>query len=132
MNDWLTWFLFGIGVEYDSESLGSSPGDAHLSPAEQFVGDGPDALFRGVRARANYITTSFDMVRLTFQLISGAEFLALGHKASSLGFGRFFVGRLDGGRHIDAESGAQINFMVLLLHNNRPQGFAYYGVIRID
>ena len=39
-------------------------------------------------------------------------------------FRSLFAGRLDGGRHVDAERGAQINFMVLLLHNDRAQGLA--------
>jgi hypothetical protein len=48
----------------------------------------------------------------------------LGHDEASFGFDGLFVRWRDGGRHVEAEGGAQINFMVLFLHDGRPQRLA--------
>src|ERR1017187_5086324 len=50
--------------------------------------------------------------------------LSLRHGCSLFGCDRFAVRRFYREGHVDAERGAQINFMLLLLHDDRAQGFA--------
>ena len=99
-------------------------GAAFFAAAGEFVYSGSSACFCSFHADAFFLIAGFDVCRLTLLFVSVTGFIALRHDSSLFGFNRFAVRRRYRQWHIDAERGAQINFMILLLHDDRTQSLA--------
>jgi len=100
-----------------------SPGAALFAAAGKFVDRGPGACFGGFHADTFFLIAVLDVRRLTLLFVGVTGFIALGHDSPLFGFDRCAVRRYRQ-RHIDAECGAQINFMILFLHDDRAKGLA--------
>ena len=109
---------------HDIKSILVSPGAAFFTTAGEFVDGGPSPRFRGFGADTFFLVAGLDVCRLTFLLVSVTGFIALGHDWSLDDFDRFAVHRPYRKGHIDVQRRAQINFMLLLLHDDRTQSLA--------